>query len=97
VNDYDVGDDDDDADDNDDDEYRRKNIHVLRAIRTHGLSFQTIRAYTSDHATTGTGNTFSFNFLMLKILLQINTEQAQNNKARYCSGPQTLWSEALLM
>jgi hypothetical protein len=29
--------------------------------------------------------------------LQINTEQAQNNKARYCSGPQTLWSEALLM
>jgi hypothetical protein len=30
-----------------DDEYTRTNIHVLSGIRTHSLSVQTIKAYTS--------------------------------------------------
>jgi hypothetical protein len=34
---------------NDDDEYTRS------WIRTHSLSFHVIKAYTSDHATTGAG------------------------------------------
>jgi len=34
----------------------RTNIHALSRIRTHGLSIQVIKAYASDHATTGTSD-----------------------------------------
>jgi hypothetical protein len=40
---------------NDDDEWTRTNIHALNGIRNHSLRVQVIKAYASDHATTGTG------------------------------------------
>jgi hypothetical protein len=42
-------------DDDDDDDQTKTNIHALSGIRTHGLSVQAIKAYSSDRAATGTG------------------------------------------
>jgi hypothetical protein len=38
----------------DDVEYMRTTIHALSGIRTHCLSVQAIKAYTSDYTATGT-------------------------------------------
>jgi hypothetical protein len=41
----------------DDDEGTRTSIHASGRIRTHGLGVHAIKADTSDHVATGTGNT----------------------------------------
>jgi hypothetical protein len=43
--------------DDDDDVQMRSSIHDLSGIRTHGISVQAIKAYTSDRAAAATGIT----------------------------------------
>jgi hypothetical protein len=42
------------------DDETRANINVLSGILTNGLSVQTIKAYASDRAATGTGGAVTF-------------------------------------